>query len=299
MREFAARVMGLGTIVATALSSIQLATGQVCNDGLACEYLGEPERGSTAFRLDDDVPVLAGFDLGYRDTDHHVRTVAVGAQPEDPGLFRLELTDNGEDKPVRAWARYFRLGRSLADLRRVSGIADDTETHNLRFVTRRGCRGSCTIDIPGFDKTRFRFFLSGFRFSFNDGDRHLRHIRVWPVGDIAGSRGVYTSFADNAAEASYDVTLAYVLLPLDYAVDGVLYGGKVSEVDPGGAVSFPRPNLSGRALSGFGASYSGDDEHLRQFAVEVNRGGGRVILRDNDARESIVPYIAAWRLPVE
>lgn len=85
----------------------------------------------------------------------------------------------------------------------------------------------------------------------------------------------------------------------EHVIESVLYGGAVSTTDDSGTIHFPRRNASGRALGGFGAAFSGDDEHLREVGVWLSRAGGEVTLRDNDAREDITPYIVGRRRPVE
>lgn len=276
----------------------QSAAGQLCNDGLACEV---EARGDGGVELDigAGIPILTGFELEYLGGDRHVRSMTVGLLPERPSRFQLRLQDNDGSAAVRGWARYFRYGRVLRSMRERTSTSADGPVMSLRSVSRRGCRGSCRVEIPGFDKTRYHFFLSGFRFAFQGDDRHLRRFRIWPTGDIAGASGVWTTFRDNSEDHSYDVTLSYVLLPADHSDEGVLYGGVGSRTDDTGSVLFPRPNLSGRAMNGVGAGYADDDEHVRVVGARVDRRGGKVTLRDNDAREDIFPFIASRRLPVE
>ena len=272
---------------------------QECNDGLACTFEGIGDNSYLEFDIGNELPILSEFELEYMGSDHHVKRIAVGLSPSAPGKFIFMLQDNDRSERIRARTRYYRYERTARDLRRFRGISDDSDVITSRSVTRTGCRGQCLVEIPGFDKGRYLFFLTGFDFSFQQDDRHLREIRIWPVGDIAGSSSVFTSFKDDSNENLYDVTLQYVLLPVDHTIEGVLYGSIVSSVDRDGAVHFPRNRFSGRAISGFGASFAENDEHLLKIGIHVTREGGKVTFRDNDAKENIVPYIASWRLPVE
>lgn len=288
-----------GVMLWLLVSVTHVSGAQVCNDGLACEFESSG-RGGVEFDIGAGiVPILTGFELAYSAGDQHVHTMAVGILPDRPSRFQLRLRDNDGNEVVRGRARYFRYEQVLRAMRERTGTRADSPVMTLRSVTRRGCRGSCLVDIPGFDKSRYHFYLSGFRFSFRGDDRHLRTVRVWPVGEIAGTSSVWTTFRDNSEDRSYDVTLSYVLLPADHAIESVLYGGTVSPTDESGTVHFPRRNASGRALGGFGAVFAGDDEHLRVIGVWLSRAGGEVTLRDNDAREDITPYIVGRRLPVE
>ncbi len=272
---------------------------QECDDGLACEIEVIATRGIHQFDIGSEVPLLTGFELEFLGEDRHVRRIGVGVLPDEPSTFTLLLQDNDGVESIRAWARYYRYAGPLTGLRAHYRETTDSPVLNLRSVSLTACRSECRVNIPGFDKLRYRIFLAGFRFIFNNEDRHLRRIRVWPVGDVAGPTGVSVALKDNSDDQPFDVVLSYVLMPLDHVVGGVLYGGTVTETDDEGVVRFFDRNLSGRALSGFGADYADDDEHLRKIGIKVDRQGGMVTLRDNDTREDITPWIASWRLPVE
>ena len=281
------------------VSAMGYSWAQTCDDGLACYFDESGSNGLISLDIGDDVPILTGFEISYIGGDQHIKDFGLGVLPEDPGKFQFILNDNDSDESIRGWARFFTYKQTLRQLREFYSVSETAAILNLRSISRNNCEGNCQVEIPGFDKTRYRLFLSGFKFSFTDGDKHLKQFRIWPTGDVAGTSGVWTAFHDNDRSQKYDVTLSYVLLPIDHPINGLLYGGTVSETDSDGTVLFPRPNLSGRALSGFGASYADNDEHLLKVGVKVDRSGGAVTLRDNDAAESITPFIASWRLPVE
>ena len=110
---------------------------------------------------------------------------------------------------------------------------------------------------------------------------------------------MWTSFKDDSDEQPYDVAISYVLIPANDVLNGVLYGGVVSETDDDGTVVYPGRNRSGRAIGGFGIGYYRNDEHLLKIGVQLDRSGATVILRDNDTRESINPQVVSRILPVE
>ncbi|MEZ5921707.1 MAG: hypothetical protein R3C60_10195 [Parvularculaceae bacterium] len=236
------------------------------------------------------VPLLQAFDFQFAGNDRPPHLFAAGslrpAGARSPRRFYLELADRDGNDRLSASARFAVYSESWRGLRGITDLNIGVE----RTVTRRGCRSSCNLTIPHYDRSRVRLVLTGFRFQYPREEHHLRKVGLWPIG--AGG-AITATFKDDDGAEPFDVTVSYVLLPGSWVGRSVIAYTNVTD-DPAPVIAlgdFWRGYVP--VLSGFMFSYSDGDEHIKRIGLSGTDRDFRFWLQDNNAgnRVSFDAYV--------
>ena len=154
-----------------------------------------------------------------------------------------------------------------------------------KTVSKSGCRGDCTLDIPGMNDRNYLFTLTGFEFKFPHTEKNVRRIRVWPLEGTLRSDRLKVTFRDNSDDNDYDVKVSYVLIPRPWVKKSA-----VAELKGEGAdVAWLGSEHSGpgriNIIAGVDFRYTDEDEHLKRFAIDLTDGDARAVFTDNDGEE--------------
>lgn len=267
-----------------------------------CDVAGEsPGDEAISAELGAFVPLLEDFRLEFVRGDRPPALIGVGSLSE-AGVggrsFRLELADGDGGDAIRGEARYYRWPEGS---REVLGLPGDGPLGREQYASRSGCRGSCTLETPGFDSRENVLVITGFRFRYASGENNLRAVGLMPEGATPGSSEhfrVRADFRDDDGAEPFDVELAYVLFPRSWSNRGVNAGTDfLARPNPGSVFETPlHASWRGRVplLGGFRLTYAEADEHLRELAVEGSDERVRLTLGDDDGAESIHVQAIYW-----
>ncbi|MEO1136701.1 MAG: hypothetical protein AAFW68_08835 [Pseudomonadota bacterium] len=231
------------------------------------------------------LPLLQAFDFEFTGNDRPPREFAVGSQ--GPGSaasatsrrFALDLLDGDGNDRLRASARFAYYSESWRALRGIRDPAIGVE----RTVSRRGCRSSCWLDIPDYERTNTRLVLTGFRFRYPGGENHLREVTIWP--DFR--RSLRATFKDDDGAENFDVSVSYVLMPMDWFDHSLIPYTNVVD-GPAETIRLPlywADNVA--VMGGFSFRYADGDEHIKRLRVDTDSQNVRFHLQDNNAGNKV------------
>jgi len=293
----------LALAVTPASSEIVCPRGDSCTaTARASGRLYEPRAGHA--------PVIRSFDLSFVGRDRPVHRLELGAVGDS---FRYALEDRDGEDAIAARVEFYEWGSALDQFRSTYAIPGGSAYATFHTVAARGCRGSCTIEIPRPPEGRgtwdgdFFFALTGFSFAYQgERARYLREVSIWPNGD----GGVDTVFGNTSGNHPYDVELGYALVPRSRPTPDpsptrpmrslrtvISTNTSVAGSPPyplfrgGGTIPIVDPDdgwIRLRYLGGFKARYRGGDHHLKRLAIDLHHAPASLYLEDNDGRERVL-----------
>lgn len=123
--------------------------------------------------------------------------------------------------------------------------------------------------------------LSGFEFSFKDGDRHIQSIGIIPanVGNT-----ILTSFRDGSNDDRYQFKYMATLVPANQVIRSFIRGRCAT----GGRCTKSIPRYSGfLALTGFKLEFTNGDHHINRISVQTYGHEVEIHFSDKDGGD---PY---------
>lgn len=218
---------------------------------------------------DDVNPGLTMFDLGYRDTDHHVRQLVVGAMTndgitDDRRSFLLELSDQDHDS-LFGTTDFVSMRAGYMHLPDPYCTADSYGKATGVSSGRTG--NSMAIPRLGEDQV---FVLRGFGFRGQKKRNH--HIREIAVRHNAGASTIDVDFIDNSPrDDEYFIEVHYYVLnafcrprSLNYCLVPVS-----DEFQFRGETTRPKARRGHGMLAGFRFRFDRSDRHLARIAIDV------------------------------
>lgn len=246
--------------------------------------------GEVRQAIGPSVPFHTSFSLGYVTHDRPVARFGMGA--DGRGNYVIALADDDGTEAISGRSSWYDFRHYLSNFRTFHGLPADSDVAVHRTVSQSGCRGTCSISIPGSDNPNYEFVLTGFDLEFERGARNLRTVQVWHPGSL--SRTMLVTLRDDGAGNAFTVRVSYALIPSEWIDTAAI----VDDCTSVSAYVYPRgqfdvalehwPAGARTLVAGFRLSYVDGDEHLLRIGVDATQAGRlRGELRDNDGVERI------------
>jgi hypothetical protein len=211
------------------------------------------------------IPGLAGFNLEFTNSDHHINSLIVGSVASDGTTsdydsYLLGFSDNdhasllGDADPTNMWAKYFSIGAGPTFSARGAGI------------------GNQTIAVPtvatGADDI---LVLRGFAIRAASGSNH--NLRRLAIRHNSAGNSLSVSFHDDSAsDDEFTFSVLYTIvrrantsgIRADYYFTGPF--AQDFEFTNTAMVNKDLPGFS--LLSGFDFRFNDSDHHIRKVAID-------------------------------
>ena len=204
------------------------------------------------------VPGLVKFDLAFTNGDHNLGTVSAGGVSSggagpDLDSFLLWFSDDDGPDPVAMSAKYVDM---------LGGSA--------RLVTSgQDLQGTEELPIPRLGPTEI-FVLSGFTFTTDGSNHHIRTLRITPFPDLGYVEVEYRD--DSPGDDLYAATVLYAVVPLaGSGAEGTpVYTGHFDAALSFAGSGTATRDISAAVLHGFSLYFLDGDRPLERVSVDLD-----------------------------